>query len=437
MSQIIINRIEQKHGAVYQYRFEIAPENGHRKYITKSGFKTKKDALIAGRKALYEYENVGISISPTELSFSDLLDYWLEKEVQVQCKLTTLENYRKRIRLYIKPRLGKYKAKTISRQQIKDFLVWMYDNGFSENTIVSCKGILTHCFSFAVDNQLLGYSPAEGIRKWKHGRKPPQVPTRSRENVYIEPEQMQKILNRFPETSHYHLPIQLGYHCGLRISEVFALTWDDIDFANKTLQVNRQIQWHADKDRTDKQQTNGSSQAGNGYWYFAEPKYGSYRVIDLDNTILSLLKRVKEKQLKYEEIYAEFYERYYSQYPLYYGGAASSSIQPLSIISKIPTPYEIKFVCIKENGKYVTLRDMQYPSKIIHKELNIPTWDFHSLRHTHATMLEEQGAPDVYVQRRLGHRRRETTVNVYTNHMTKQKQTDGNEVLNNLFTEPK
>ena len=45
----------KKRGKVYQYQFEIAPEKGKRKWITKSGFKTKAEAQEEGNKAYTEY----------------------------------------------------------------------------------------------------------------------------------------------------------------------------------------------------------------------------------------------------------------------------------------------------------------------------------------------------------------------------------------------
>ena len=49
----------RKRGKVYQYQFEIAKVEGKRKYISKSGFKTKNEALMAGIKAYDEYINGG------------------------------------------------------------------------------------------------------------------------------------------------------------------------------------------------------------------------------------------------------------------------------------------------------------------------------------------------------------------------------------------
>lgn len=46
----------RKRGKVYQYQFEIAKVDGKRKYISKSGFKTKNEALMAGMKVWWIYK---------------------------------------------------------------------------------------------------------------------------------------------------------------------------------------------------------------------------------------------------------------------------------------------------------------------------------------------------------------------------------------------
>ena len=47
---------------------------------------------------------------------------------------------------------------------------------------------------------------------------------------------------------------------------------------------------------------------------------------------------------------------------------------------------------------------MQHVSHIARTELGFDKFDYHSLRHTHATMLAEKGASPKYVQYRLGHK---------------------------------
>lgn len=66
----------RKRGNVYQYCFEAGKINGKRKQITKSGFRTKNEAYIAGVKAYDEYINGGVS-KDSQMSYADYLDYYI------------------------------------------------------------------------------------------------------------------------------------------------------------------------------------------------------------------------------------------------------------------------------------------------------------------------------------------------------------------------
>lgn len=69
-------------------------------------------------------------------------------------------------------------------------------------------------------------------------------------------------------------------------------------------------------------------------------------------------------------------------------------------------------ICIAENGQYTSTDSFKFCSRVIHKELLL-AFDYHSLRHTHATMLIEAGADVKDVQMRLGHTNIETTLQTY------------------------
>lgn len=73
----------------------------------------------------------------------------------------------------------------------------------------------------------------------------------------------------------------------------------------------------------------------------------------------------------------------------------------------------VDMVCIKESGELVTSDTFKYAAKVIYYELGL-TFNFHSLRHTHATTLIENGANIKDVQARLGHANIETTLGTYT-----------------------
>ena len=71
---------------------------------------------------------------------------------------------------------------------------------------------------------------------------------------------------------------------------------------------------------------------------------------------------------------------------------------------------------------------MQHCFSVIHHKMGYVNIDYHSFRHTHTTMLIESGVSPKAVQIRLGHKRIETTLNIYT-HMTEKMQDKTKEFL--------
>lgn len=81
----------------------------------------------------------------------------------------------------------------------------------------------------------------------------------------------------------------------------------------------------------------------------------------------------------------------------------------------------VRMVCIAENGEYTSTDSFKYCSRIIHHELKL-AFDYHSLRHTHATILIESGADVKDVQTRLGHSNIQTTLQTYVHDTEAMKQ---------------
>ena len=183
----------RKRGTKWEYRFETAKIDGKRKQFSKGGFRTKKEALEAGTKALSEYNSSGLCFVPSEMSYSDYLDYWLS-QVSVNLKDTTIDNYKKKIRNHIKPVLGQYYIKSLSSAVIQEFINDKFKNGYSRNTLSVLKGIITNSLGYAV--QPLGFiqtSPAVYV-KLPSKRAEPSVETRSKKRTVITQEQFSAIL---------------------------------------------------------------------------------------------------------------------------------------------------------------------------------------------------------------------------------------------------
>lgn len=400
----------------WEYSFEIASIDKKRKRISKAGFSTKAEANKAGVIALSQYEQGGGTIQPSEMSCHDFWNIWLDNYVKIYCKETTYHNYQKKIRLYLDPYMGYYRLSTITPQICSETLNTLFNMGLSRNTLLVIKGILTSSFRYAVTPMCyLMHSPMVDI-KLPGKRATPEKPQNNKPHIYIKKEEFQKIIERFPEGTTAHLPLMLGYYCGLRLGEVFGLLWQDIDFKKKTLRVERQVQ-------------NLSARV----WSFKEPKYDSYRTITINQILCDLLKRTLQKQQQEKEKYFEYYKRIYVE--------NRNRKEEHDIVSGIISETNgelIQPIMRRENGEYLTPDILKHATRVItgkFKEGKDPVlcenFDFHSLRHTHATILVEQGVPLAYIKQRLGHINLDIT-QIYTDHVSEDMEKNANAIITKL-----
>lgn len=417
MSQLNFRNRKRSDGSNnWEYYFEIASIDGKRKRISKGGFRTKKEASEEGVRALNKYNNGDHVLTPTEMSFSDFLDSYLDKYCKNELANETVTNYKKMTRLYIKPVLGPYKLKAITPIQINDLLYDMKNKGYSRNTLVCVKAFLSGAFKYAVSPcNYLDHSPMIYVNLPKNYSTKQKQSSGKRSDgknngsvlgqnahVYIEKEYIDKIFARYPESHPSHLPLLLGYKLGTRLGESFALTVEDFDFVNKTVRIDKQVQWNADINK----------------WYIKEPKYGSKRTISVDDELLKIIKR-KINQIKKDKFF------YQSNYTSYY-------INDNGVINEEKDGIPINLINVREDGSFVSPRTMQNVSNVIHNNLGYKEFDYHSLRHTHATDLAAAGANPKYVQARLGHKTIKITLEIYQ-HLESVMERQGADILNKLY----
>ena len=388
----------RKRGKKWEYYFEIAKIDGKRKRISKGGFNTKAEATSAGAKAMNEYKTAGTVNTPSDISMHDYLNYWIEMYCIPNLKPTTIANYRKYIRLHISPKIGKYHLASITAEQLQTLINDMVSDGYSKNTILGIKGILSSSLNYAVQPlHYINASPMTYVKIPKGSRST----FRSSQYVrdVIEKDVIDKIFERFPKGSSTYLPMLFAYHCGMRLGEAYAVTWDNVNFEDKTITINKQLQWDLEKK----------------HWYLTPPKYNSVRTIDIDSFLFDLLSELKEKQNKAKEYYAEEYTTIYSN--------DNDGIN-------INCGEIVNFINIYENGGFIQPRTMQHTSTVIHQFY--PAFNFHSLRHTHCTRLLEAGLPLKYVQERLGHKNISVTMDIY-NHLTQNQAEQSKNALESVF----
>lgn len=404
----------RKRGNVFQYQFEIAPVDGTRKYINKSGFKTKAEAEKAGIIAYNEYNQTGHKFTPKTMSFSDYLDYWIKENCEVNLKYHTIETYKNIIKNHIKPRLGFYRLSQITTSTLQEFLNAIYvEKSFSKSFMRNILKVLKSSFSYATDT--VGFikdNPALKVRLPRY-----DVPEEDPAHIF-EKEEVEMILNRFKNNHAFYYAVLTAYYTGLRVSEVFGLTWEDIDFEKKTISVNKNILKKNQKGATHGRHISGKATT---VWYFGTCKTkSSYRTIEIGDSLVKALKEYKEEQEKDKIEYGDLYMKHYMKETAnYYNNKPEIKILNAYSELQIPLP-EAHLVFVKHNGVFEGTDTCKYPFKVIHYELGI-NCRFHDFRDTHATKLIEEGADVKAVSRRLGHSTIKTTYEIYVRITSKMK----------------
>ncbi len=395
----------QKRGNFYQYKFEIAKVGGKRKFLSKSGFKTKSEAEKEGVIAYNDYLNTGNSFSASDMSYSDFLDYWLENYCYINLKYHTIEGYSNIIKNHIKPNIGYFRLSQITRSTLQEFINKIYINkSFSKNFLNNIKKVIKGSFTYAYETDFIKINPAIGLKLPKY-----DIPPKDPAHIFTN-EEINLILDRFKNNHCVYYAFLTAYCTGLRVAEVFALTWDDIDFYNKTISVNKNILKKNQAGGTKQRHISGNSTT---VWYFGTCKTEtSYRTIPIGDTLVNALKKYKKEQEKHRKNYGDTYMKHYKKTVI----NPYNNKQEIKIINAhaeidVALP-EVKFVFIKNNGVYEGTDSCKYPFKVIHYELGIPC-RFHDFRDTHATRLIEAGSDIKAVSKRLGHRNIDTTYNIY------------------------
>jgi len=396
----------RKRGSGYQYYFEGNRVNGKRTQIVKSGFKTKSDAQKEGMIAYNDYYQTGSVFKPSQMLYSEFLDLWIEKYCKINLKYHTIEAYSNIIKNHIKPRIGYYLISQITPMILQNLINDIYiEKGFSKRFLNNILKVLKGSFKYATDElNYIKNNPAINTKIPKYDTAPNDPA-----HIFSE-EEIQMILNRFENNHCVYYAMLTAYYTGLRVSEIFGLTWDDIDFENKRLTVNKNI-----LKKNQRGGTKGNHISGNSttVWYFGTCKtQSSYRTIEISDTLINSLKKYKDEQEENEKNYGDSYMKHYSK-EVKNEFTNKPEIKIINACSELEIGLpEVKFVFIKNNGVFEGTDSMKYPFKVIHYELGI-NCRFHDFRDTHATRLIENGLDVKAVAKRLGHSNIRTTYEIY------------------------
>ena len=381
-----------KRGKVYQYQFEIASVNGTRKYINKSGFKTKAEALESGNIAYTEYINTGQPYKESKLSYSDYLDYWLDNYCKTNLKYNTIQSYTTLINKYIKPKIGKYRISNITSVALNNFITDMVNEyNFSRVYFKNLLKVLKGSFRDACNLYgIIKYNPALTIRLPKMDKVEEDI-----KHLYSL-EEIDRILDRFKDNATFTASFLTSCYTGMRTGEVFALTWKDIDLENGIIYINHNV-YDKPKDQF-------------GRWYIGSTKtVRGTRKINIGNTLVTALLNFKKRQEMLKKLYGKEYKYYcIEDVKNEYGKVIEQRI----VLNKNHESENLDLVFTRDDGTYTGTDLIRYPFKVIREELNIKC-RFYDLRGTYATKILNNGTEIRDVADMLGHRNIETTENYY------------------------
>lgn len=293
------------------------------------------------------------------MKYIDWLTQWLENYIRPSVKVRTYERYHLIIEQHIKNSIGNIELDALSPLVLQKFISELLQNGnrktgkgLSANSVNAVISVIQGSLRTA---HLLGLSKeytADKLKRPKLKEKPVECFTLS-EQKQIE----QSILNGKKDKMY---GILLCLYSGLRIGELIALQWSDLDFVKGILTVSK------------------SCHDGQDGLIIDEPKTAnSRRLIPLPKQLLPILKGIKKK---------------------------SSS----------------PFV-VSANGSSVSVRSYQRSFELLLKRLNIPHKGFHSLRHTFATRALECGMDVKTLSEILGHKNPTVTLNRYAHSLMEHK----------------
>lgn len=288
------------------------------------------------------------------MKYKDWLFEWLAVCIKPTSKERTYEKYERICRLKLIPALGDHELKELSASVLQRFVADMVPM-FSPNTVNAAISVLKSSLKKAVSYGIAEREFSDGILRPRASEKKAECFTQEEQKKigqYILKNKKKKLVG-----------ILLCLYTGLRIGELLALTWSDIDFAAGVLSVTRSCHdgWE-----------NG------GYRQIVEsPKTGSsVRLIPVPKQLLGVLRRTKKEA----------------------GGTY-----------------------VVGGDRPVSVRSYQRTFELLQKKLHIPHRCFHTLRHTFATRALECGMDVKTLSEILGHKNPNVTLNRYAHSFMEHK----------------
>lgn len=298
---------------------------------------------------------------------------WLEKVAKLSLKNSTRNGYQQILKAYLIPAFGSKRLNQINSRLIGDFIYAQFKEGRRSGTVKNIKNCLSSVLKHACDQD--GYIESNPARGIVIPRPEDEVPAREPAPfTWDERDEFETILlENFPR---YYPLVVCGFRAGLRIGELVALQWQDIDFYNRLILVQRNI-------------TRGK---------ITTPKnISSTRKVRMTSQLIDVL-RAHRRRLKEEKL-----KKGWDQLP--------------------------EWVFCNETGSYINY------GNFVHRVWNrameksgLSRRTSHDLRHTYATLRLSKGDSLAEVSKEMGHSSTDITFRTYYKWLPKESRSDIDEL---------
>lgn len=336
----------------------------------------KKDAEVELAKFVTEVQN-GLVIDGKSLKFSEFTEIWKRDYGSKELAPSTYKRYCRMLETRLLPYFGHFYINKIKPTDIMKFYDLLEkdtqlvrkkgNNGSKTKKPLSGKTILEHhrllraMLHKAVYWQLIVANPAERVQPPK-ARKPKRR-SYDDEQTKILLENLELLPS---EDTKHKVAIILTVFTGVRLGELMGLEWQDVDFKNGIISINRSSQYLADM----------------GVFTKVPKTESSIREIAIPEFIISLL---------------DDYKLWYEEQKSIYGGLWTNSDRLFVQADGKPMhPSTISKWFVKYVG-----------------QIGLPVINFHGLRHTNASLLVAQNIDIAIISARLGHAQISTTLDFY------------------------
>ncbi|MCW2279405.1 tyrosine-type recombinase/integrase [Heliophilum fasciatum] len=341
-------------------------DNGKPKYARKT-FKREEDALHWRDKALVE-QRQGVFTVPSTVTFGEWLDIWLTRYVRPHVRPKTWESYEYIARFHLKPMLGNVKVQALQTAQLQQLLNQRHQSGLSSRTVELIQITARASLKQAIHEGLVSRNAAEHLRKPKKVAKEIRVMT---------VEEMRKLLT-VADDDRLGTAFHLLLGTGMRVGELLALTWADVDLEQAVIRVNKAaiLVKNADHD---------TDATANKTCVITQPpktKHG-HRSIPITDDLVRYLRRWLIFQRRERMI-------------------TGADYQDKGLVITTMFGHQV-------SQRYLARKLQQLLSKA-----DVPVTNLHALRHTYATRLLESEIHPKVVQELLGHGSIGITLNTYS-----------------------